>query len=60
MEHSHDARCAGCHQTFKSYNMTPEEGFKVDGKVYCNDDCFHESEVYAAEMADWRELGEEY
>lgn len=38
-------KCHGCSNTFESYDMTPEEGYKYQGKIYCSDSCQQECEV---------------
>ena len=53
-------RCAGCRCTFESYGMTVEQGFAVEGKVYCNADCHGSAEVEAAELADYASLSENW
>ena len=42
---SEQKSCYGCGNSFESYNMTPEQGVKHNGKIYCNDDCQMEAEV---------------
>jgi hypothetical protein len=60
MKTKNEPRCCSCGRTFKFYGMDVSEAYKLNGLLYCNQDCQMEGEVAKQEAEEWQALSDQY